>query len=274
MSHTWLVVDVSNAAWRAFHVFRDLSHGKVMTGVVFGVLRDVERLMRMHAANGVCFCFDQGGREARRKVFVGYKRRHDTFTKEQLAARAELRKQIQLLREDYLPSAGFTNIFGADGFEADDVIAKLVEDLPDDHRAVVFSSDKDLYQLIRENVVMWDGKQMVTEARFKEEWGIEPKDWKYVKALAGCASDTIPGCARVGETTAAKYIAEGRVGEKTDAAIKAFLKSPDFKRNLQLVTLPFMDGCPAFHPAYEKFDLKKWDALMKRLGINSLKGVK
>lgn len=255
-----------------FHVFRDLSHKQVLTGVVYGLLRDVDRLTRMHAAAGVAFCFDRGGKQARRKLFPGYKIKRDMWNPSMKVARDEMHTQLKLLQEDYLPSAGFTNVFAADGYEADDVIASVVRNMAGDERAVVVSSDKDLYQLIDGRHVVWDGKRVVTEAVLKAEFGVGPKDWKYVKAIAGCTSDCIPGVKGVGETLAARHVAGENIGVGRMAKIKEFMAEGLYDRNLQLVTLP-LDGCPAFTLTYEKQDLKKYDALVKRLGIKSLKGI-
>lgn len=274
---TVLVVDVPNLAWKAFHAVRGLSYGGVKTGVVFGLLKQVESMTRSHAASAVVMCFDSKTAKARRQeILPCYKaNRTNTGDPDMASARKEMRKELRLLQEDYLPSGGFENVFAADGYEADDVVASVCNNLlGTTWRAVVASSDRDLWQVLNgDSVMQWDGNRMMTAKRLQDEFGLWPASWAEVKALAGCSSDNVPGCRGVGEATAAKWLRlhDKGAGPKTAAKIKAFYNDPDnpFQRNLRVVKLPF-PGCPKFTFEPGMPDAKKFSKLMGRLGIKSL----
>ena len=62
------------------------------------------------------------------------------------------------------------------GYEADDVIASYCEILKEDNKVVVVTSDKDFYQLLDKNVIIWDGmkEDYITSSTFTDKFGIEP----------------------------------------------------------------------------------------------------
>ena len=94
------------------------------------------------------------------------------------------------------------------GFEADDVIASYCEILKKDHEVVIVTSDKDFYQLLDDNVVVWDGmkEDYITKESFKEEFGISPEQHVHVGALMGDNGDNIFGVPGWGEKTAVSAI--------------------------------------------------------------------
>ncbi len=148
---------------------------------------------------------------------------------------------------------------GAEGFEADDCIATLVTALRRAHpdlRIRIISKDKDLKQLLtNDHVEIYDihTDELTTQAKLREEIGIEPAQVIDMLALMGDTVDNVPGVEGVGPKTAAKLIAEhgtlegvlnaaragkikGKVGEKIAAAAAL----PDWgglKLSHELVTL-------------------------------------
>src|SRR6266571_5151172 len=102
------------------------------------------------------------------------------------------------------------------GFEADDVLATLVEHAlrHDGVDIVLVTGDKDLLQLVgpRVRVLSVLGRtgerNVYDEAKVRERWGVEPAQIPDVLALMGDAIDNIPGVKGVGEKTAVKLIAQ------------------------------------------------------------------
>ena len=90
-----------------------------------------------------------------------------------------------------------------EGFEADDVIASYCEILKENHEVIVVTSDHDYYQLLDDNVIVWDGmkEDYVTKDSFEENFGITPKQHVHVGALMGDNSDNIFGIPGWGEKT-------------------------------------------------------------------------
>src|SRR5256712_156165 len=102
------------------------------------------------------------------------------------------------------------------GFEADDVLATLVERalaLPD-LEIVVVTGDKDLLQLVgpRVRVLSVSGRTgepvLYDEAKVRERWGVEPGQIADVLALMGDTIDNIKGVHGVGEKTAVKLVGQ------------------------------------------------------------------
>ena len=126
----------------------------------------------------------------------------------------DLARQLPYVRR--LFEALRTPVVEIPGFEADDVLATLVEQaltLPD-LEIVVVSGDKDLLQLVgpRVRVLSVLGRTgervMYDEAKVRERWGVEPAQIADVLALMGDAIDNIPGVKGVGEKTAVKLVSQ------------------------------------------------------------------
>ncbi len=97
------------------------------------------------------------------------------------------------------------------GFEADDLMATIVEQLRDEPIDVyLVSKDKDLEQLLSPQTHLYDpGKDVVTDAAsLLENKGYRPDQSIDIQTLTGDATDNIPGVHGVGVKTAAKLIAK------------------------------------------------------------------
>lgn len=104
------------------------------------------------------------------------------------------------------------------GLEADDVVASFVEDAKDEGiKAVIASTDKDLFQLIRDGHVsqatsVWRDEQSnihcewMTAKLLLETHGVTPEQWIEYRMLVGDSSDNIPGCVGIGPKAAVKVL--------------------------------------------------------------------
>jgi len=93
-----------------------------------------------------------------------------------------------------------------EGYEADDVIATIAEKYKGrkDLEVVIVSGDKDMGQILDENVKMLDTmkEKETTPETLKEKWGLTPKQLIDLFALLGDSSDNIPGVKGIGEKSA------------------------------------------------------------------------
>lgn len=274
MMKRWLVMDVHNLCWRAFHVMGGLSHREERTGVTYGFLKSVSYLRNELMSDRIVFCFDHPY-QRRRKLFPAYKanRRKDA-SDEELKSYSDMTRQLAKLRLHWLPMIGFKNIFFAEGMEADDLMASLAQNLPKDQEAVLITSDADLWQCLQINVSIYDlnRKRHITRNSFKAEHGYPPREWGLVKAVSGCSSDNVPGVPGVGVVTAEKLVRD-ELGSQTVAWARIHSRRGQelIRRNLALTRLPF-EGCPNVCKRLvdDEIDEKGWMRVCGELGFRSL----
>jgi len=270
---TWLVLDCHYLCHRNFHAMGDLKYEDTATGVLFGFFRDVQDLQELHDTRNIVFCFDKG-RSKRYDMLAGYKRsraeRYKSESEIDKEKRKELQKQISLLRDKELSKIGFKNVLSQDGYEGDDVIASVIHNLSKNELAIIVGTDQDLYQLLNKRVTIWNPHKTkaVTYDSVREEYGIGCEQWADVKAIAGCKSDDIPGVVGVGEKTAASYLSGQLKGGKKFEAITA--GNGQWRKNLKIVKLP-LKGTGTFELQEDKVTPKKWDKIMRKYGMSSLK---
>jgi 5'-3' exonuclease len=267
----YLLLDMNNLSHRAFH-----STGTVTTnGVLFGVFREILALRKRFSPCVFCFCFDVG-ESKRKEIYPAYKQK-PLLMGDSLG---DLRLQIKLMREQLLEEMGFANVFGIDGYEADDLIASIGYACEHPAKVTMVSSDKDLYQCLNglespdcpanwPNISIW--KPIVKEeygmSDFVDEYGINPGSWPMIKAMMGDVSDNIPGIEGVGIKKAIKFLG----GKLSKGKIRDRIRTNPqiIERNLKLVTLPF-PSTPRLKVKETPFNERKWNAAVNKLGMSSL----
>lgn len=125
-------------------------------------------------------------------------------------------------------------VIGAEGFEADDCAAALVDRLAQSHpdlRIRIISKDKDLKQLLRKHngagVELYDihTDEVFTQETLKADTGLTPAQVIDMLALMGDNVDNVPGVEGVGPKTAAKLVSEhGSLDGVLDAAAAGKIK--------------------------------------------------
>lgn len=123
----------------------------------------------------------------------------------------ELIMQIPLI-DEYIKLSGVTTYSKA-GYEADDIIGTLAKEASQKgYQVEVYSSDKDLLQLVDKNITVYLLKKGMKDVhRFDPEslleaYGLTHEQMIDLKALMGDPSDNISGVPGVGEKTAIKLL--------------------------------------------------------------------
>jgi len=100
--------------------------------------------------------------------------------------------------------------------ETDDIINSYCKLLGKDNEIICVTGDEDYYQLLDDNVSIYNGgkQKMITKNDFMQEYEVTPEQWVDVGALTGDAGDNIFGVYGVGEKTAIKLIKEHSTYEK------------------------------------------------------------
>jgi DNA polymerase-1 len=170
------------------------------TNALFAFINMFEKIVS-DVDDHILVAFDTKEKTKRHLAFDGYK-----------AGRAkmpdELASQLPII-DQYLDVMGITHYKQA-GYEADDIIGTLAN--TEDYEVHIYSSDKDLLQLVRPNVTVHLLKKGMKEVHdFTPELVLETYELTYhqmidLKALMGDPSDNIPGIPGVGEKTAIQLL--------------------------------------------------------------------
>ena len=221
-----MMLDGNSIINRAFYGIRILNAPDgTPTNAVFGFLQILQRLLNSEKPDALCVAFDVHAPTFRHRLSDAYKAQRKPMPE-------ELRTQVPLLKE-VLDAMGIRHCEAA-GWEADDLLgtmARRCEAAGWDCQLV--TGDKDAFQLITERVHVYHIKTRLGQtesieydpARFREEYGFEPRRMIDLKALMGDSSDNIPGVPGIGEKTALELLRrfetlDGVYENLADAAIK------------------------------------------------------
>lgn len=202
-----LLIDGNNILHRAYHGLPLLktADGRY-TNAVYGFLKMLNKIEEQESPDYVAVCFDKGKNTFRHRLYPEYKAQRKPTD-------PELAEQFPLIRE-VLALNGYLCL-ESDEYEADDLMGTLaVKAAAEAMEAVIFSGDKDLLQVLNNNITVVSGKKQLTdlvkndESTFREKYGIEPYCLIDLKGLMGDSSDNYPGVAGVGEKTALKLLTE------------------------------------------------------------------
>lgn len=273
-----LVIDSNALGHVVKHATKELSFRGDKTGVIFGFIRKLFKIQSIVMANKVIFCWD-GNKDKlfRKEVFPDYKKSSGEIDPEAEKLESIARPQFAKLRLEVLPKLGFKNNILIDGLEADDSIAQIVTQYErEEDQIIIVSRDNDLHQLLNSNkVYLFDPVKLgyFSASSFWNKWGIEPSEWEFVKAIAGCAGDGVPGIPRVKEKTAIKFL-KGEL-KNTTQAHKAITKGLEIcLRNMRLVKLPW-ESTPQIKILSDNLSLEGFTEMCVKYGfVSYLEGEK
>ena len=273
---TLVLVDGSSYLYRAFHALPDLRTSKgEPTGALRGVLAMLRRLVIDDKPDYFAVVFDAPGKTFRDAWYADYKANRQAMPD-------DLSLQIGPLHE--LVRAHGWPLLMIEGVEADDVIGTLAcKAKAAGIETVISTSDKDLAQLVEPGITLVN---TMTNERLDHDgvvakFGVRPDQVLDLLTLTGDAIDNVPGVAKVGPKTAAKWLIQygtldnviahaaeigGVVGENLRAALDWLPQGKRLltvRRDCELRTdvdqLTF--GAPAvdrLRSLYERFQFKSW----------------
>ncbi|MFT9163725.1 MAG: DNA polymerase I [Komagataeibacter saccharivorans] len=272
-----ILVDGSGFIFRAFHALPPMtSPDGTPVNAVYGFTNMLSRLLREHAGTHLAVIFDAGRHTFRNDLYSEYKA-HRPEPPE------ELRPQFALVR-------AATAAFGVPaieeaGWEADDLIAAYARKATDEGgQCTIYSSDKDLMQLIRPGVMMMDPikQKPIGEKEVLAKFGVTPDRVAEVQALIGDPVDNVPGVPGIGPKTASALMAEygsldaillGAEGMKASKRRDNLLAHADMARlSRELVTLREDAPCPEPISALTccDVDMERLGAWLSEMGFSSL----
>lgn len=207
-----LLIDGNYYVYRSFFAIRELSNSRgEATNAIYGFVKTVRKMLKDLAPDLAAVLWDQGLPKRRTELQPEYK-----ATRAEMPV--EMRPQIGFIR-DITPFLGIASI-GVPDTEADDLIAAYaVAARARGDAVVIATNDKDLFQLVDENCLVYstnktdlaapgDGFALLGADKVREKWGVPPEQIGDVLALIGDSVDNIPGVDGIGPKTAATLLTE------------------------------------------------------------------
>ena len=200
---TLLLVDGSSYLYRAFHALPDLRNAAgEPTNAMKGVLAMLRRLQKDYAADYIACVFDAKGKTFRDDLYPDYKAHRPPMPE-------DLAQQIAPLH-DMIRADGWPLVI-VEGVEADDVIGTLVRHATARGvHSIVSTGDKDMAQLVDGHVTLVNtmSEETLDTAGVAAKFGVPPARIVDYLTLVGDSVDNVPGVAKCGPKTAAKWLGE------------------------------------------------------------------
>lgn len=277
-----MLLDAASLYFRAFYGVPGTMRAPdgTPTNAVRGFTDMISTLLNRYPADSLVACLDEDWRPLWRVELISSYKTHRIGGPDALgvggagpgeAEPPELAVQVRIILE-LLEAIGIAAI-GAPRYEADDVIATLVE------RATgpvnVVTGDRDLFQLIDDSKparILYTGRGVAKLEEFDgaalhARYGVYPEQYVDYAVLRGDASDGLPGVAGIGEKTAASLLAtfgslagmlsaldagDKRLGaqrRKLEAARDYLAVAPTVVRTARDVDMPDFDATLPAEPA-------------------------
>ena len=198
-----ILVDGNNLLFRSYYAtaytgnLMKNSKG-IPTNGLYGFVNMINKIINEEKPEYMMIAFDKG-HNFRKDLYENYK-------DGRIATPDDLKVQFPIAKE--LCDLMGIKYIELDNYEADDIIGTFAKMADEDknYNATIISSDKDLLQLISDEVDVKLLKQkdyiMMNKQTFFETYGLEPIKMIDIKSLMGDPSDNIPGVKGIGEKTA------------------------------------------------------------------------
>jgi len=203
------LIDGSGYIFRAYYALPPLSRKSdgLPTGAVSGfcnmlfkLLEDSKSEDNLQKPTHFAVIFDSARKTFRNEIYSEYKANRSDPPDDLVPQFEYIRKSVVAFN---LPSVDLIN------YEADDLIATYTEQiLEKGAKVTIVSSDKDLMQLYKKNVRIFDPmkSKFITTDDINKKFGVDSKKIIDVQSLAGDSSDNVPGVPGIGIKTAAELI--------------------------------------------------------------------
>jgi len=201
---TLTIIDTFGFFFRNYYALPQLkSKSGFPTGLLTGFVNFIATLNKEHGTDYLLFALDSKEKSVRKEIDPNYKANRPKPPE-------DLLQQLPVAI-DLIENMGFPKMEVA-GYEADDIIAALVECAKkQDIKVKIVSHDKDLYQLIDDGkVVIYDPlkKVEIDEEKCIGKYGVPPSKIPDFLALVGDSADNIPGVKGIGPKGASKLLKE------------------------------------------------------------------
>lgn len=170
-------------------------------------IRTVTSLGKSYGAKRIICCFDSGASAYRKSLYPEYKLNRKIERSEEEQERFTAFFNCLSDTIDALPFEHFK----FKGIEADDLIAYFIKRLSSKYSHTwIISSDRDLFQLLREDVSIFNmySRREIDIAYLESEFGLTPREYSYARMIEGDAGDGISGVEGIGPKRSIALIKE------------------------------------------------------------------
>lgn len=214
-----LIIDGLNIFIPGYIVNPTLTPNGDPIGGLASFLKTLQKMLReMKPIDKVVVCWDGSkGSARRRSMNEGYKanRKPLRLNRDSLGLQEEVNSKAnqQMRLMDYLNHMPVAQLLFQSS-EADDIVSAVLNEMKG-QECIIASSDKDYYQLLSENVSIYNPnkKSMYTVKDLKKDYNISPENFAISKAICGDKSDNVIGIPRMGFKTLIKkapFLAESK----------------------------------------------------------------
>ena len=208
-----MIIDGLNMFLRSYIVVPQISKDGQPIGGTTGFLKSLQKLTREVKPDKIVVCWDgRGGSRKRKQKNANYKEGRKPIRLNRnfkvLTDQEEKENKIWQLHRtvEYLNNFPVIQTL-ADEVEADDIISYICRFSEyKDSQKVIVSSDKDFFQLLDDNTILYRPVQKVILNRKKiiEEYGIHPNNFALARAVVGDKSDNLSGVPGIGLKTVSR----------------------------------------------------------------------
>ena len=275
------LIDGFSLLYRAFYALpQSISTSSGLpTNALYGFTSMILKLLDTEEQVGLGVVWDSGKPQFRMEIFPQYKAQRSAMPEE---------LKVQLDHLDEILEAMNIPAVRAKGFEADDALATMSRQIPDDTELFIVTGDQDAMQLVDGNVKVLRTTRGVSETKTYgrdeviEEYGVTPEQIPDYKALIGDPSDNIPGVRGIGPKGASNLLQQfGTVAEiyenLDEISAKGTRKKLEEGRDsafmsLELARMRF-DAPVRFDPEallFEGVSPESYDVVLRRYEFRSL----
>lgn len=203
MAATLYLVDGMSSIYRAYHGIQGLATKQgIPTNAVFGFTNMLRKLIVEEEPDYLGIAMDVPGPTFRHELYADYKATRRPMPEDLVQ---QIPYVIQVCKALKIP------VISCEKYEADDVIGTLVrQGVKAGLQVVVVTIDKDMFQLVSDEVTILDTRTMtrLNPSKVEEKFGVSPEKVIDVLSLVGDPSDNIPGAPGIGKKGARQLILE------------------------------------------------------------------
>lgn len=192
-----LGIDFNNMIFTSYYGEKLINSKGINVNAIKGFFTRLRNLKDMFNPDYIIFANDLSrDKTFRRKIYPDYKAQRSE-TDADVVLQMKYASQIAAL-------IGYPFI-NHESFEADDILGMISRFATDnDMEMVIASSDRDLYQLINNNVFIMSPRinELINPLYLMDNYQLTPEQWVELKMLQGDPSDNIPGIHGIGKTRA------------------------------------------------------------------------